>query len=263
MMSRVVRFLKIYWLLSRNSFLAYAQAKLAFAIFLFGKVFRFVFFFFFLQFVVLGTKGLAGYSVDQVIFFFVTYTLIDTIAQFLFREAYRFRPQIISGSFDLTLSKPFSPLFKSLAGGADLIDLVTIPPLIYVAILVGTRLNPSFEQVLVYILLVVSGLAIATAFHIAVLSLAIITLEVDHTVMIYRDLMSMGRFPVDIYRQPLRGILTYLIPVGVMVTLPGRYLMGLTSLSGLALSLSLATIFIFLSLQLWNFALRFYTSASS
>jgi ABC-2 type transport system permease protein len=249
--------------MSRNSFLAYAQAKLAFAIFLFGKIFRFVFFLLFLQFVVLGTKGLAGYSVDQVVFFFVTFTLIDTVTQFLFREVYRFRPQIISGSFDLTLSKPFSPLFKSLAGGADLIDLVVIPPLLYIVIQSGMKLSPSPQQVLVYVLLVASGLAIATAFHIAVLSLAIITLEVDHTVMIYRDLMSMGRFPIDIYRQPLRGFLTYLLPVGVMVTLPGRYLMGLTSISGLALSLSLAFIFIFLSLQLWRFALRFYTSASS
>ena len=54
--------------------------------------------------------------------------LIDVISQFLFREVYRFRPLVVSGEFDLVLVKPVSSLFRSLAGGADVIDLITIPP---------------------------------------------------------------------------------------------------------------------------------------
>ena len=112
-------------------------------------------------------------------------------------------------------------------------------------------------------LLVLNGLLIATAFHIAVLALGIITLEIDHTIMIYRDLTNLGRFPIDIYKEPLKGILTYLIPIGIMISLPAKALMGLVSLPGVLWSLGLGVIALFLAIKFWNFALTKYTSASS
>ena len=46
---------------------------------------------------------LAGYTGTQVIFFFLTFNIIDVTSQFLFREVYRFRPMIVSGDFDFVL----------------------------------------------------------------------------------------------------------------------------------------------------------------
>ena len=94
-------------------------------------------------------------------------------------------------------------------------------------------------------------------------SLGIITLEIDHTIMIYRDIVNLGRLPVDIYRQPIQGILTYLIPVGIMITLPAKALMGLVTPIGVLLSFVLGLVLIFSSLKFWNFALKNYSSASS
>jgi ABC-2 type transport system permease protein len=124
-------------------------------------------------------------------------------------------------------------------------------------------LGPSAGQVILYIILIANGLVIATAFHIAVLSLGIITLEIDHTIMIYRDLTNLGRLPIDIYKQPLKGILTYLIPVGIMVTLPAKAMMGLVTPVGVAMSFALGFIMMMLTLRFWKLALRQYTSASS
>ena len=96
-----------------------------------------------------------------------------------------------------------------------------------------------------------------------VLAMGIITLEIDHTIMIYRDLTSFGRFPVDIYKQPIQGLLTYLIPVGIMITFPAKALMGLMSTGGVLLSLLIGVVAILLSFKFWNFALKKYASASS
>ena len=93
--------------------------------------------------------------------------------------------------------------------------------------------------------------------------MAIITFEIDHSIMIYRDITNLGRFPVDIYKEPLRGILTYLIPVGVMITLPAKALMGFVSPLGVFLSLAFGIILITLSIKFWNHAIKQYTSASS
>lgn len=262
-LKRVPYYFRIWYMMSRNSFLSFLQNRLGVIIFLAGKILRFVFFAAFLFFILKSTDTLAGYTLNQTIFFFLTFNLIDILAQFLFREVYRFRPQIVQGTFDLTLLKPMSALFRALMGGADVLDFITIPPLVFGIYYVGSLLNPTSIQVFYYFLLVLNGLLIATAFHIAVISLGIITLEIDHTIMIYRDVSNLGKLPVDIYKQPLRGVLTYLIPVGVMITLPAKALMGLVSYQGVAGSLILGFGAMFLSLRFWNVALKQYTSASS
>jgi len=246
MTKRMLYYFKIWWMMSKNSFLSMLAHRVGVIVFLLGKILRFTFFVAFIYFLLVKTETLAGYTLNQTIFFFLTFNLIDIVAQFLFREVYRFRPLVVSGGFDLVLTKPISALFRSLMGGADVLDLITIPPLFAAIYYLGRFLNPLPIQVLFYLLLIFNGLIIATAFHIAVLSLGIITLEIDHTIMIYRDLVNLGRFPIEIYKQPLRGILTYLIPVGIMISLPAKSLMGLV-----------------ISVSFWNFALKHYTSASS
>jgi ABC-2 type transport system permease protein len=237
--------------------------KLSLSVFLIGKIFRFVFFFLFLFFILKGSGTLAGYTGTQVIFFFLTFNVIDIVSQFLFREVYRFRPMIVNGDFDFVLAKPINPLFRALLGGADVIDLITIPPIIIATIYFGSLLKPNFTEIVLYFALLLNGFLIATAFHIVILSLAIITTEIDHMVMIYRDITSLGRLPVDIYKQPLQMFLTYLIPVGIMITLPAKAAMGVLAPWGIVAAFVVGILSIIISLRFWNYALTKYTSASS
>lgn len=249
--------------MSKNSFVMVISKKLSLFVFLTGKILRFTFFFLFLFFILKGAGTLAGYSGNQIIFFFLTFNIVDVVSQFLFREVYRFRPMIVNGDFDFVMVKPINSLFRVLMGGADIIDLITIPPLIIATVYFGVLLKLNFSQVVIYLALIFNGLLIATALHIIVLSLAIITMEIDHMVMIYRDITSLGRLPVDIYKQPLQTFLTYIIPVGIMMTLPAKAAMGLISPWGTVSAFVVGIILIFISLKFWNFALTKYTSASS
>ncbi len=257
------RYLKIWWLMSRNSFSMVISQRIALSVFLTGKVFRFVFFFGFLYFLLIGSKSLAGYDTNQAIFFFLTFNIVDVITQFFFREVYKFRPMIVNGDFDLVLIKPISALFRSLMGGADVIDFITIPPLLILTVYIGSLLHPSFIGIIYFLLLLINGFIIATAFHIMVLALAILTTEIDHTIMIYRDLTSLGRLPIDIYKQPLQGFLTYFIPVGIMITLPVKAMIGLTSPGGILLAFFIGVLAMLIALRFWKYALTKYSSASS
>jgi ABC-2 type transport system permease protein len=256
-------YLRMWVMMTKNSFQIVLSKKIVLGIFLLGKILRFVFFILFLFFLISGANNLAGYNINQSIFFFLTYMIVDTISQFLFREAYNFRSLVVSGDFDLVLVKPTSALFRVLAGGADIIDFITIPPLIFVVYYVGRMLNPSNLEVFYYFILILNALLIAMSFHIIVLAFGIITLEIDHAIMIYRDLTSLGRFPIDIYKEPLRSTLLYLLPIGVMMTIPVKTMFGLISVQGIILSISVGVFSIFLALRFWNFALKKYTSASS
>jgi ABC-2 type transport system permease protein len=232
--------------------------------FIIGKLLRFSFFLFFLFILITKTKSLAGYSSWQVVFFYLNFTLIDTVTQLLLREVYKFRPLIISGNFDYDLIKPFSPLFRSLFGGTDPLDI----PLLLISV-IGIFIGIhhigyiSLWGYISYILLLLNALVLAISFHIAVLGLGVLTTEVDNAIMLYRDLSQMGRVPVDIYKEPLRGIVTFIIPVGIIMTIPVKALIGLTSFPVILIAFFLSGVFLFLSMKLWYTSLEHYTSASS
>lgn len=232
-------------------------------LFTFAKILRFAFFMLIVILVVTQTRSLAGYTLNQSLIFFLTYSVVDTLTQLLFRDVYRFRPKVVSGEFDFTLLKPVSSLFTVLFGGADPLDLVTLVPYVGLLTFFMMQVQLSPISLAVFLLLVANSLLIATAFHIFVLALGILTTEIDHAIMIYRDITSMARFPVDIYTEPLRRFITFFIPVGIMMTFPPKALFGLLGPQFIILSALIGIGFLVVSLKLWNFALKRYTSASS
>lgn len=262
-MKRLRYYIHIWLYMAKYAFLGMLTQRLSFTIFFVGKVIRFGMYFLFLSFLLENNKELAGLTGQQVLFVFLTFTFLDSLAQFLFREVYRFRSQVVSGGFDLYLTKPMSALYRALFAGTDIIDAATLPPLIAILIYEGSTFNPTPLQVALYLLLLGNGLIIAAAFHIAVLALGIITLEIDHTVMIYRDVVSLGRFPVDIYKEPLKSILTFIIPIAFIVTIPAKAFFSISTPQSIIFAFLFGCIAFFISLKFWKFALSKYTSASS
>lgn len=258
------KYFSVWMCLTIASFQNLFVSRIGAILFFIGKVLRFMFFLLFLILLLSKTQVFAGYNMWQVILFYLTYNFIDSTTQTLFREVYRFRQQVVSGSFDLILVKPVSSLFRSLFGGTDLLDMLTLLPfIIFIGIVASKIPGINIGGIMVYILLVANALWIAMSFHIMVLALAILTTEIDHAIMIYRDFTSMGKLPIDIYGEPLRSFVTFVIPVGVMMTYPVKAMLGLLNIYGVIFSVIFSMILFSLSLLLWRFALSKYTSASS
>lgn len=263
-MKRIHLYIRIWWKLTASSFMISLTSRFNAGVFFAGKFLRFLFFLIFLLTIFTRTQSLAGYTGSQVIFFYLSYNLVDTVTQLLFREVYRFRPLIVSGDFDFALVKPMSPLLRVLVGGADPLDLGMLPLYVFSVIFMGGRLGyiPG-EQIVFFVLLLVNGLIISTGFHILVLALGILATEVDHAIMIFRDIVSMGRIPTDLYHEPLRSVLTFVLPVGIMMTFPAKALMGLLSPWMILISFVFGILFFVFCLKAWHYALSQYSSASS
>jgi len=262
-MKKLKKYLVVWGLMIRNVLSANLNKKVGFLIFFIGKMLRFVLAGLFVFYTLQGTKSLAGYDTDQVIFFYLTYMLIDALGQVFFRNVYSFRQIVVTGSFDLILSKPVNTLFRVLLGGMDIIDMGTTIFFLGTVVWWGARLSPNSAGIILYSLLIFNSLIIIAAFHILVVALGIITLEIDHTIMIYRDIESMGRFPIDIYKEPIKSIFTFIIPIGIMLTVPAKALMGLATAQVIVVSFIVSGVLLFLSIKFWGFALKRYTSASS
>lgn len=259
-----MKYFKLWLLLSTYTAQTALLTRFGALIFVVSKFLRFFIFLIFIA--VIGTRvsAIGGYTIWDMVLFFMTFSFIDTAAQLLFREVYRFRWYIIEGRFDYVLVNPVSPLFRSLLGGADILD---IPLLIFAFVGIGIAgvhiSTPSFFDVVFYIVLLINGLLIATSFHIFVLGMGITTTAVDNTIMLYRDLTQMVRVPVSLYQEPLRSILTFAIPIGIMISYPAQALIGLLSLQFVWIAFGISGIMFFGSLLFWHFSLKHYSSASS
>ncbi len=260
-MEQLKRNLKIFILFSTFALKSTFQARLGIIFFIAGKILRFFFFFFFIFLILSKTKVVTGYNFTQAAIFYLTFNLIDTASQILFREVYRFRDYVVSGDLDLILTRPFHPFLKVLLGGVDFLDLFLLFPYLAITFFFAAKLpHITFQSSAFYLLLVLNSLLIATGFHILVLALGILTTNVDHTMMIYRDLSTMGRFPFEIYKEPIRGFFTFIIPIGIMMSFPPKALFQLLSPGFYLLSFLLSLVIIFLSLRLWDYALKQYQS---
>lgn len=258
------KYFKVWLRFAVNGFQSQTQARFAMVIFLVGKILRFFVYTFFIIILVQNTKSLAGYSLNQTIFFFLSFNLVDIVSQLFFREVYRFRQAVVMGTFDFYLVKPINSLFRSLLGGPDLIDFITLIPLIWAIVFLMIKLGiGDFVGILSYILLIVVAFLIAASFHILVLALAVVTTEIDHAIMMYRDIVGMGRFPIDIYIEPLRGFLTFIIPVGIMMSFPAKSLLGILSPGLVIYAIIFSLGLFYLSLKIWQMSLREYSSVSS
>jgi ABC-2 type transport system permease protein len=80
---------------------------------------------------------------------------------------------------------------------------------------------------------------------------------------LFDAIFQMGRYPVGLYPNWLRLVLTWIVPIGVMTTIPAQALTGHLPASKLAGSLALAAGLFVAASALFHIGLRRYSSASS
>jgi len=261
MLKKINHYIKIFLLFSQQSFKTTLQSRQGMLLFTLGKILRFIFLFGIIFLVFSKTKVVSGWKMNQVIILYLTFNFIDTLSQVLYRQVYRFRPLVVSGNLDLILIKPFHPFLYILVGGVDILDLFLLLPYLLLLLFFILKEGVFFSSLLLYLVLVFNGFLISTAIHILVLSLGVLTTEVDNTIMIYRDILNLGRFPIEIYQQTVSFIFTFIIPIGIMITFPVKALFNLLTLKNIFLAFFISFFLLLLSIKSWRFSLRKYQSA--
>src|SRR5258708_7003292 len=196
--------------------------------YLLGKFIRITFFLVFLVAIFKHTQALAGYSLEEAALFFLTFNIVDILAQLFFRGIYGIRGLIREGDFDYFLIQPVNVLYRVAFNTVDFLDVATVIPVFVITYYVLKRIPGGIlpGRLMPYLLLCMNGMLIALAIHIAVAALAVLTQELENTIWIYRDVMTLGRFPSDIYSSKLQSVLTFVIPVAVMISFPVKALLG-------------------------------------
>jgi len=122
--------------------------------------------------------------------------------------------------------------------------------------------GPSLGGVLAGGALLLAGLAIAWAARVLLASLAFWAPGIEPSVL-YGSLWQLGRYPIGIYSPLLRRLLTSLVPVAFITTVPARALTRGADPRTLATALAFALGAVALTRLVWAAGLRRYTSATS
>ncbi len=125
----------------------------------------------------------------------------------------------------------------------------------------GLEALPTVGGVLAWAVLLAAGVAITWASRVLLACLAFWAPYVEPDVL-YDAFWQLGRYPVGIYHPAVRALLTAVVPVAFIATIPAR---ALTRGAGPPLLLGLAAALgaVLAARLVWRAGLRRYTSATS
>jgi len=172
--------------------------------------------------------------------------------------------EIHDGRFDFVLLRPVDTQFlasfrywRPLA----LIDLLLGAGVLAVAVArLGQSVTPL--QVVTFLITLGVGVTILYAILLGLTALIFWSPGFFYT-WVFNGIFQMARYPVALYPGWLRLVLTWVIPVGVMTTVPAQALTGGLSAGMLGGSIAIALILLGATSALFRVGLRRYASASS
>ena len=210
-------------------------------------------------------QTIAGWQPEAAIILFGTFQIMSgVLTTYMEPNVAWFRYQILEGRLDDILLKPVPALFLASLGTSaswGLLDIATGIVLVGIGqCLVGTL--PPWWHMVSWLILMMVGIVMTWSSRVVLASAAFWAPSFQPDVL-YKALWQFGRYPVQIYQQPLRFILTYVVPIAFVATFPAQALTHGSSAPFLGASVLGGAGAILLVRSVWTAGLRRYTSATS
>jgi ABC-2 type transport system permease protein len=172
--------------------------------------------------------------------------------------------EVWTGKFDFTLLRPLDVQFQASFRHWRPLALIDLGLSLGVLIIACLQMDqgPSLSELACFALALASGLTVLYAILLTFAGLVFWSPGFLFT-WLFDGLFQMARYPVGMYPGWLRMALTWVLPVGVMTTMPAQALAGRLSPGALAGGLALAVGTLVLGTTVFRVGLRRYVSASS
>jgi ABC-2 type transport system permease protein len=213
------------------------------------------------------TQTIRGWTFSQTLALLGVFIFTNGLTHtFIAPNLNEFAEGIRKGTLDFTLVKPANSQFLAsfqrvnVWGMADV--LVGLGIVVYaVASGFGRGVGPL--QVLAFLAAAACGTVIIYSLWMGLATVAFWTVKIDNITSILQAFYEMGRFPVQAYPAWLQRVLTFVVPVAFVTTIPVQVLSSRTTPLLLLASAGVAAAMLWLSTRLWKLGLSQYTSASS
>ncbi len=210
---------------------------------------------------------IAGWTFEEILFLYgfglIPLALFNTISVNLY---YFGQLYIIEGKFDRVLLRPVHSLFQVMSEQFRLEALsdalVGVVLVVYAGSKVGLAFSPM--QWLIGIGAVICGLAIYLGIFLILTCVSFWAEDRVGVIPPVYNMLTFGRYPLDIYNPLIRFLLSWIIPFGFAAFYPSAKLLGHTEYDRVFLALPLvAAISVAAAILLWNRGVRNYSSTGS
>lgn len=211
--------------------------------------------------------SIGGWNRGQMIIFVGTFSIINALNMLTyFFGVVDIPSKIKKGDLDQYLTKPVNPLlrltFESVNAGS--VPLVILSVLIVMYGVSVTGINVSFSLGLGYSALVLLMTLLWYDMELILRTIPFFVISANGIMRIEDQLLELNfRVPGVLYKGVLKVIFYFLLPYGVMSTIPTQFITGALDLLGLSHGICIVVFFTFFALWFWRLGLRNYKSASS
>lgn len=172
--------------------------------------------------------------------------------------------EVWTGQFDFTLLRPVDVQFQASFRRWRPLALVDLALGLAVLVVAVIRLEQvvSLAQVVLFGLALAMGMLLLYAILLAFAGLVFWSPTVLYT-WVFNAIWQMARYPVGLYPGWLRLVMTWVVPVGIMTTIPAQALTGSLPAGALIGGGAVTLVFLVGATLLFRRGLRRYASASS
>ena len=169
------------------------------------------------------------------------------------------------GTLDYTLTKPGEAQFLISVAEIRVWRLVDVAlGLVVLGVAVARRgAAVGLVDGVLFLLMLLAGGAIVYGFLLTLAAVSFWFIRVENILAIFSDVYQTARWPIGIYPQWLRFILTFVMPVAIAVTVPAEAVVGRLTGGRAALALSVAAAALAVSRLVWRRGLKRYSGASA
>ena len=214
-------------------------------------------------FIYTSSKGIPGWSLEQLLLFQGTLIMIFGLARTV---SYAFSWWVLDainwGNFDQYLLKPYSALLYIMALTVDHYGITESLAGFIIVIYSMGKLGISVFSLgmLVYLLFMLAGTSVIVASQIMIASMGFIAVKSEALLHLHDKLADFARYPLNVYGLGIKFFLIFLFPMAVSSYVPAQVLIHGFKLNALLYLIPVAAYF-GLSIFLWNTAMKKYSSA--
>jgi ABC-2 type transport system permease protein len=213
-----------------------------------------------------NVQQVAGWDFDRMFVLTGSFLIVRGLCSGLQQPNMQKLSELVNkGELDFVLAQPISSQFlvsiRYVNFGALLTAVVGVA---YVLIgIARLGLTPGALAVSAYVVTLTCAFFSIYALWFMSVTLALWTGRINNISSLFDAVLILGRMPSDVYRGAMSVILTLVLPIAAIATLPSKALLGILEPAIVPYQLVLTTVLLWLSHWFWNFSLRRYTSASS
>ncbi|MBI5151430.1 MAG: ABC-2 family transporter protein [Candidatus Pacebacteria bacterium] len=217
----------------------------------------------FYEILFLQTTNVAGWSKEHMYVFLGIFMIIDTATwSFFWRNMQMYARSIFDGSLDFLLLQPIDVQFRL---SFRHLSFTNMPRLFIGMFLVMTHLRPfpDLLHALLFICLLTFSIFLIYLLFFFVTTCTFWVDKLDNIVEIVPALRRIWSIPSDIYSGPISALLTIVIPLGLITTVPTRLLLNTDRWDQTIVLMIFCIIFFLLTRAFFHFSIKKYSSVGS